>query len=95
MLLDSAKERPLGATVTWVACARIAAIFAGRWLVGVDDGVDLLVGIAERDEVDRHPRPVLRRTVKLSSPSPIAGFGDDGPVELGHLPRLPRVVAAG
>ncbi len=94
MLLDSAKERPLAATVTWVACARMAAILAGQMFAGVDDGVDLVVGIAERDEVDRHPHPIVGDVVKVLEAGAHRACRADGPVELGHLPRLARVVAA-
>ena len=61
----------------------------GRQLLGgIDDGVDLVVGIAERDVVDRHPCPAVGDSVQLRQAGGHRAGGHDGPVELGHLPAI-------
>ena len=94
MLLDSAPERPFGATVTWVAWARSAATLAGSCNACVDDGVDLVVGIAERDDVDRHADPPVWYVVEAFEAGAHRGRGGDGPIELGHPPWRARVIVA-
>ena len=87
MLLDSAQERPFGATVTWVAWARKRRELGGQLVARVDDGVDFVVGIAERDVVDGHARPAVGNAVQAFEAGAHRAGGADGPIELGHLPR--------
>ena len=95
MLFDKAHTRPVGPTTTWVACAASAAALAAtRLRRGLDNGVDVLVGVPEVECLLRRKHPLGTQIVAIQRAPALleCAVCQHRPVELRHRPWLTGVV---